>query len=52
MARWYIWNQELEAATTDLNAGLSALRAKEKRNFAAQLRADADAKPGLVFLLW
>lgn len=41
--RRYIWNTEIEAATHDLNASLSALRAKEKRAYVAQLRAEADA---------
>jgi len=40
--RRYIWHQELEAANHDLNASLSALRAKEKRPVVAQLNADAD----------
>jgi dGTP triphosphohydrolase len=33
----------MEAATHDLNASLSALRAKEKRGLVAQLNAEADA---------
>jgi len=41
--RRYIWHQELEAANHDLNASLSALRAKEKRALVAQLNAEADA---------
>jgi hypothetical protein len=41
--RRYIWHQELEAATHDLNASLSALRAKEKRALVTQLNAEADA---------
>jgi hypothetical protein len=41
--RRYIFNQELEAATSDLNAGLSARRAREKRDLVAQLNAEADA---------
>jgi hypothetical protein len=47
-ARWwakrrYIFSMETEAAVHDLNAGLSAQRAKEKRSLVAQLNADADA---------
>jgi hypothetical protein len=41
--RRYIWHQELEAANHDLNASLSAVRAKEKHALVAQLNADADA---------
>jgi hypothetical protein len=41
--RRYIFNMELEAATHDLNASLSALRAREKRGLVEQLNAEADA---------
>lgn len=41
--RRYIFNTELDAATNDLNAGLSARRAEEKRQLVAQLNADAEA---------
>jgi hypothetical protein len=40
--RRYIWHQELESANHDLNASLSAVRAKEKRALVAQLNGDAD----------
>ena len=47
LARWwarrrYIFKQEFEAALEDLQAALSAQRAKEKRDLAAQLRKESD----------
>ena len=47
LARWwarrrYIFKQEFEAALEDLQAALSAQRAKDKRDLAAQLRKEAD----------
>lgn len=47
LARWwarrkFIWKIEIEAVTQDLQADLSAQRAKEKRDLAAQLRKEAD----------
>jgi hypothetical protein len=47
LAQWwarrkYIWKQELEAVTEDLQASLSAQRAQEKRSAAVQLRKEAE----------
>src|ERR1017187_1680987 len=47
LARWwarrkYVWKIEIEAVTQDLQADLSAQRAKEKRDMTAQLRKEAD----------
>jgi hypothetical protein len=47
LARWwarrkYVWKIEIEAVTQDLQADLSAQRAKEKRDLATQLRKEAD----------
>jgi hypothetical protein len=47
LARWwarrkYVWKIEIEAVTQDLQADLSAQRAKEKRDLAAQLRKESD----------
>ncbi len=41
--RKYIWTLETESAANELNAGLSARRADEKRKLVAQLKAEADA---------
>ena len=40
--RKFIWKIEIEAVTQDLQAALSAQRAKEKRDLATQLRKEAD----------
>jgi hypothetical protein len=47
LARWwarrrYIFKQDFEARLEELQAGLSAQRAQEKRDAAVQLRKDAD----------
>lgn len=47
LAKWfakrrYIWNQEVEAATNDLHAGLSARLISEKQQRVAQLNKEAD----------
>src|ERR1035438_4605157 len=47
LARWwarrkYVWKIEIEAVTQDLQANLSAQRAKEKRSLATQLRKEAE----------
>ncbi len=41
--RKYIWTLETEAAANELNAGLSAKRAAEKRVLVAELKAEAEA---------
>jgi hypothetical protein len=41
--RVYIFKLELEAATNDINAKLSANLAQEKREFVDQLNKEADA---------
>jgi hypothetical protein len=41
--RRYVWNQEREAATTELNAKAAAARSAEKRALVAKLTAQADA---------
>ena len=46
-ARWwarrkYVWKIEIEATTQDLQADLSAQRAKERRDLAAQLRKEVE----------
>jgi hypothetical protein len=38
----YVFNQLVEAATNDLNAGLSLRLSKEKRELASRLNAEAD----------
>jgi hypothetical protein len=43
--RRYVWNQEREAATTDLNAKAAAARAAEKRALLEQLSADRRFAP-------
>jgi hypothetical protein len=41
--RKYIWREELNAAVQDLQADLSASRAKDKRDLIGQLNREADA---------
>lgn len=47
IAKWfaktrYVFNQHVEAATNDLNAGLALRTAQEKRDLAARITKDAD----------
>jgi hypothetical protein len=47
LAQWYakaryVFNQETEAATNEINVGLASRRAKERRELVSQLRKEAD----------